>query len=44
MAHTAKVSGDPFKFSPIIFVGPFYGGGEEGDSHLDIALCVFAEE
>ncbi len=44
MARTAKVLEDLFEFSPIIFVGPFYAGGEEGDGHLDVALCAFAKE
>ncbi len=44
VAHTAKVLEDLFDFSPIVFVGPFYVGGEEGDGHLDVVSCVFAEE
>ncbi len=44
MAHTAKVLEDPFEFYPIIIVGPFYAGGEEGDGHLDVTSCAFEEE
>ncbi len=44
MAHTEKVLEYTFEFFSILFVGPFYMGGEEGDGHLDVALCVFAEE
>ncbi len=44
MACSVKVSKDPFEFFPIVFVGSFDAGGEEGDGHLDVALCAFAEE
>jgi hypothetical protein len=44
VAHTAKVSEDPFEYSPIVLVGPFQAGGEEGDGHVDVVLCAFAEE
>ncbi len=44
VAHTAKVLEGPFEFFPIVFVGPFYAGGEEGDGCLDVTSCAFAEE
>jgi hypothetical protein len=44
VAHNPKVLEDPFEFSPIIFIGPIYMGGEEGDGHCNVALCAFAEE
>ncbi len=39
-----KVPEGLFEFTPIVFVGVFDTGSEEGDSCLNIALCVFAEE
>jgi hypothetical protein len=44
VARSAKVLEDWFEFFPIDFVGLFYTGGEEGDGHLDVTSCAFAEE
>jgi hypothetical protein len=36
-----KVPEDLLEFAPIIFVGAFHSGDEEGDTCLNVMLCAF---